>query len=91
MWRGGAKGDSVGPHPTASSTTAPTAPVELQMDRYGGDFQSLAVADAAACRDACVAARPTCRAFTYTSGESMCYLKSIVTPPTPCALCTSGV
>ncbi len=75
------------PHPRT-----PIAPVELETDRYGGDFQAgVPVADAAACRDACAAARPTCRAFTYTSGESMCYLKSVVTPPTPCTYCTSGV
>ncbi len=65
--------------------------VELNTDRFGGDYQSLPTANAQACQEACMADRPTCKAFTFTTDFKICYLKNSVSPPTPCSNCISGV
>lgn len=77
--------------PTPVSPSPLPCPLNVNMDRYGGDYHELFTVDANACRAACLADSPTCRSFTYTAGESMCYLKSTVPPLTPCSYCTSGL
>lgn len=77
-------------HPLHTPFHPPFA-VELNTDRFGADYASQPAANAAACYQICSAARPTCKAFTFTEGENFCYLKNAVTAPSACSYCTSGV
>ncbi len=75
-------------------------PLEMSIDRLGGDYRSFEVkggndAREAACREACEADKE-CRAFTYVrpgyiGGAPRCFLKNDIKPPRRRPCCISGV
>lgn len=76
-----------------------SGPVEMSIDRYGGDFRSIELspdATGAACQKACEG-DDRCRAWTYVRPgylnhtAARCYLKDKITKPRRSPCCMSGV
>ena len=73
-------------------------PIEYSIDRLGGDYRNIEVANdatGATCKAACEADNK-CRAWTYVrpgyiGAASRCYLKERITRPRPKPCCISGV
>ena len=73
-------------------------PLELNTDRYGGDYYDFGLPEAhpELCRRAC-ARDSTCRAFTYVKpgtlhgNSAWCYLKNSAPPTSRQDCCVSGV
>lgn len=75
-----------------------TGPIEMSIDRAGGDYRHFDIkpdAGGESCMKACEDDKK-CRAWTYTrpgyvSNNARCYLKSRITPPRRKPCCISGV
>jgi PAN domain-containing protein len=63
---------------------------EANIDRPGGDFSHLTVANAGACSAACDR-DGACRAWSFVGPTSVCYLKANAPDPIPNAGVTSGL
>lgn len=65
--------------------------MEVGIDRPGMDLQSLGATNATACQSAC-ASNEACRAFTWVSNTTTCFLKrAIPNWNGQCPTCTSGI
>jgi hypothetical protein len=73
-------------------------PIEYSIDRFGGDYRNIEVANdatGATCKAACEADNK-CRAWTYVrpgyiGAAPRCYLKERITRPRSKPCCISGV
>lgn len=83
----------------AAGTPTARAPFQFDMDRPGNDLPNgrrIGLADPAACDFECRNSTKQCKAWVFVKPgvqgtESVCYLKSVVTPPVPNNCCATGV
>lgn len=77
-------------HPNANVISGLPLSIDV-VDRAGGDYASYSATSAAVCQADCARAGGACRAFTYVTDTSTCWLKSVIGGTSTCSTCRTGI